>query len=94
MEKKQRFSLRKYKLGTVSVLIGSLLFLATSSVSAEEVATTSLTANGSVTQLSAQEHQAKESPVLPVPTTKDSDMAGEVGVEVGKGAQPPIELAA
>lgn len=94
MGKKQRFSLRKHKLGTVSVLIGSLLFLATSSVSAEEVATTSLTANGSVTQLPAQEHQAKESPVLPVPTTKDSDMAGEVGVEVGKGTQPPIELAA
>lgn len=93
MEKKQRFSLRKHKLGTVSVLIGSLLFLATSSISAEEVATTILTANGSVTQLPAQEHQAKESLVLPVPATKDSDMAGEVGVDVGKGAQPPIESA-
>lgn len=93
MEKKQRFSLRKHKLGTVSILIGSLLFLATSSVSAEEVTTSSLTANVGVTQLPAQEHQAKESPVLPVPATKDSDMAGEVGVDVGEGAQPPIESA-
>lgn len=84
MEKKQRFSLRKHKLGTVSVLIGSLLFLATSSVSAEEVATTSLTANGSVTQLPAQEHQAKESPVLPVPTIKDSDMAGRLELKLVK----------
>lgn len=84
MEKKQRFSLRKHKLGTVSVLIGSLLFLATSSVSAEEVTTSSLTDNVGVTQLPAQENQAKESPVLPVPITKDSDMAGRLELKLVK----------
>lgn len=84
MEKKQCFSLRKHKLGTVSVLIGSLLFLATSSVSAEEVTTSSLTDNVGVTQLPAQEHQAKESPVLAVPITKDSDMAGGLELKLVK----------
>lgn len=36
MEKKQRFSLRKYKSGTVSVLIGSVFLMATTTVAAEE----------------------------------------------------------
>ncbi|MBA2795438.1 S8 family serine peptidase [Streptococcus porcinus] len=36
MEKKERFSLRKYKSGTVSVLIGTVFFVGTSHVSAEE----------------------------------------------------------
>lgn len=38
MEKKERFSLRKYKSGTVSVLVGTVFFVGTSYVSAEETA--------------------------------------------------------
>lgn len=43
MEKKQRFSLRKYKSGTFSVLIGSvfLMMMMTTTVAADELTTTS-----------------------------------------------------
>lgn len=41
MEKKQRFSLRKYKSGTFSVLVGSVFLMMTTTVAADELTTTS-----------------------------------------------------
>ncbi|MEN4358564.1 YSIRK-type signal peptide-containing protein, partial [Streptococcus pyogenes] len=41
MEKKQRFSLRKYKSGTFSVLIGSVFLVMTTTVAADELSTMS-----------------------------------------------------
>ncbi|HHJ7193567.1 TPA: YSIRK-type signal peptide-containing protein, partial [Streptococcus pyogenes] len=41
MEKKQRFSLRKYKSGTFSVLIGSVFLMMTTTVAADELTTMS-----------------------------------------------------
>ncbi|HEP1422156.1 TPA: CXC chemokine-degrading serine protease SpyCEP [Streptococcus pyogenes] len=41
MEKKQRFSLRKYKSGTFSVLVGSVFLMMTTTVAADELSTMS-----------------------------------------------------
>ncbi|MFE8774205.1 YSIRK-type signal peptide-containing protein, partial [Streptococcus pyogenes] len=54
MEKKQRFSLRKYKSGTFSVLIGSVFLMMTTTVAADELTTTSEPTITNHTQQQAQ----------------------------------------
>lgn len=54
MEKKQRFSLRKYKSGTFSVLIGSVFLMMTTTVAADELSTMSEPTITNHTQQQAQ----------------------------------------
>ncbi|MGT2948772.1 SH3 domain-containing protein [Streptococcus devriesei] len=56
----QRFSIRKYSFGAVSVLIGCLLFLGAQNISADEVTSPLSTAETTVTQPAVSETEANQ----------------------------------
>lgn len=89
MKKKERFSLRKYKIGTVSVLLGVSLWMgATSSVSADEVSVAPAAPQVELQQGASDVSNAPELPQVSV-----AESAAQVA-EAAAPAPAPVEVTA
>ncbi|MGT2928386.1 S8 family serine peptidase [Streptococcus danieliae] len=89
MKKKERFSLRKYKIGTVSVLLGVSLWMgATSSVSADE-----LSVAPAAPQVELQQGASDVSNAPELPQVSVAESAAQVA-EAAAPAPAPVEVTA